>query len=487
MKAKVERCQLSKDFSISKVLTGLWQIADMERDSSPLDLEATAAAMSPYVNAGFTTFDMADHYGSAEEIAGIFQKQHGPGVQLLTKWVPKPGQITRNDVRTNLHRALDRMQVPSVDLLQFHAWDYTDPNWLDSLFWLQELKEEGLIHHLGLTNFDTTHLRIIVNSGIEVVSNQVCFSLLDQRAKNGMTDFCLQRDIKLLVFGTVAGGFLTEQWLNKSEPQLNKLKTWSQMKYLRFIYTAGGWILFQELLHTLNNIAKRLGVSISNIACRYILEEPSVGGIIIGARLGKSEHIKDNLRLFQFTLDQDSRKEIGEALTRLKPIPGDCGDEYRRPPFLTASGDLSHHMESLPLPYQVHIDKEGKSRILNDDPGGDKNGSSLAIRYGDRIAVSKTNAGYGDRVIGGQDPAAQLNFILDKIEGLIKSLGGGLEDIISTSVYFSNILDLDVLTKVYKARFSEIMPASKFAPATMAHDQYLVEMEAEAEVSKLKH
>jgi aryl-alcohol dehydrogenase-like predicted oxidoreductase len=82
----------------------------------------------------------------------------------------------------------------------------------------------------------------------------------------------------------------------------------------------------------------------ANVACRYLLEKPSVGGIIIGARLGESEHIEENRRLFQFALDKRSRADIEGALSKLKPIPGDCGDEYRKPPFLTASGDLSHHV-----------------------------------------------------------------------------------------------------------------------------------------------
>ena len=95
----VERCELAPGFSISRVLTGLWQVADMERDRHELDPDAAASAMAPYVEAGFTTFDMADHYGSAEKIAGNFRRRHGDGkVELLTKWVPKPGPITRQDV-----------------------------------------------------------------------------------------------------------------------------------------------------------------------------------------------------------------------------------------------------------------------------------------------------------------------------------------------------------------------------------------------------
>ena len=70
--ARADRRRLAPDLDVSRVVTGLWQVADMERVGRQLDLDASARAMEPYVQAGFTTFDMADHYGSAEEIAGRF-------------------------------------------------------------------------------------------------------------------------------------------------------------------------------------------------------------------------------------------------------------------------------------------------------------------------------------------------------------------------------------------------------------------------------
>ena len=65
-----ERRELAPGLIISRVVTGLWQVADMERDRGPLDLDRAAEALRAYADAGFDTFDMADHYGSAEEIAG---------------------------------------------------------------------------------------------------------------------------------------------------------------------------------------------------------------------------------------------------------------------------------------------------------------------------------------------------------------------------------------------------------------------------------
>jgi aryl-alcohol dehydrogenase-like predicted oxidoreductase len=471
MKEKVDRCELAPGFSISRVLTGLWQIADMERDGRTLDLDKAADAMIPYVDAGFTTFDMADHYGSAEMIAGRFLKRHDSRVELLTKWVPEPGSVSREDVRTAVQRSLDRMQTDRLNFLQFHTWNYADPNWLDCLYWLQELKQEGLIRHIGVTNVDTIHMRIILHSGIEVVSNQVCFSLLDQRAKQGMTELCLQEGIKLLAFGTVAGGFLTEHWLGKPEPGLDELATWSQMKYKRFIDVAGGWQIFQDLLHRLDQIAQGLGVSLANVVGRYILEEPSVGGIIIGARLGQSEHIQNNLRVFQFSLDEMSRSKIRDVLARLKPIPGDCGDEYRKPPLLTASGDLSHHIESIPVPYRPQISEEGQIVVLD--------GKSRAVRRDKHISVSATDATFGGRVIGGQDPVAQFHFVVDKIEGALNSLGGKLEDIVCTDVSISDETFVGDVARAYEERFRGIQVSNTFAQASPKREGCLVEIQAE--------
>ena len=480
----VERVELAPGFSISRVLTGLWQIADMERDGGELDPEVTSGSMRPYVEAGFTTFDMADHYGSSEVIAGRFRKRTGgePSVELLTKWVPKPGNVTRDDVRAAVQRSLDRMEAERLDLLQFHAWSYSDPGWLDCLFWLQELKDEGLIGHLGLTNVDTAHLRIVLHSGIDVVSNQVCYSLVDQRARARMTDLCVEHGVKLLAFGTVAGGLLTERWLGAPEPDVDSLDTWSQMKYRRFVDVAGGWDAFQGLLGAVRRVADKHGVSMANVACRHILEQPAVGGVIIGARLGESDHIEDNLRIFDFSLDDEDESEIHVALSDLGPVPGDCGDEYRKPPFLTASGDLSHHFDSFPPPYTAEERSAGRSIVLTGTTWEDLAGFSRAVRSGSRISVSGTTATHGERAIGGSDPAAQTHFVIDKIEGALRSLGGSLEDVVRTRIYVPNVDDWEPVARAHGERFRTILPANTLVHAGLVGEEYLVEMEAEAVV-----
>lgn len=466
---------------ICPVITGLWQVADLERDGSVLDPAQAALAMKAYFDAGLTTFDMADHYGSAEDIAGVFHARFGgSNAQLLTKWVPSPGVITKQAVRAAVQKSLRRLQSERIDLLQFHSWNYADPAWLDCLYWLHELKSEGLIAHLGLTNFDTAHLEMVVHSGIEVASNQVCYSLLDQRASGPMTATCLRHGVKLLAFGTLAGGFLSAKWLKQSEPCLDDSLTWSQMKYKRFIDAAGGWARFQELLQVLHEISLASGMSIANVASRYMLEQPGVGGVIVGARLGVSEHIAENKALLTLSLDDASIGRIRKALQAMDRIPGDCGDEYRKPPFLTASGDLSHHVDAAVLPYPCKSGAGGRQTVLTGTVWEDLAGYSRAVRVADRILVSGTTATQGARHVGGMDPASQMHFLIDKIEGAIQSLGGSLQDVVRTRVFVKNIADWEAIARVHGERFRGIQPANTMVGAELIGDEYLVEMEAEA-------
>ena len=477
--------KLSSDLNISRIITGLWQMADIEREED-IDPKAYAEKIIPYVEAGLTTFDMADHYGSSELIVGEYNINNSTSdVQLLTKWVPKPGKVDKQSVSDAVQLALDRMKQTSIDLMQYHAWHYPDPSWLDALFYLTELKQEGLIKNIGVTNFDAAHLRVACASGIPIVSNQISHSLIDQRANSSkIIDVCNEYGIKLLAYGVVMGGFLTNKWLNKNEPKPENLKTWSEMKYKRFIDESGGWDAYQNLLNVVNQIAQNNDVSIANICSRYILENPLVAGIIIGARLGENNHIKNNLNILKTKISKEEINLIRDAQKELNPIPGDCGDEYRKPPYLTASGDLSHHFQEIPKIYDSNILVEGREHVSSNTKWEELASYSRAVKYKDRIVVSGTTATYGDLTIGGDDASAQTYFIIDKIEAAINSLGGSLKDVIRTRIFIKNLSDWELVAKAHGERFKDIMPANTLVQARLIGDDYLVEIEAEAVIIK---
>lgn len=336
--ATVNHQQLTPDLNICRLVNGMWQVSGAH---GRINASAAIQNMFDYYDAGLTTWDLADHYGPAEDFIGEFRRQllqtRGEDalntLQAFTKWVPRPVKMTKELVETNIDRSLQRMDVESLDLLQFHWWEYRDRGYLDALQYLAELQKAGKIKHLALTNFDTEHLKIITEAGIKIVSNQVQFSLIDRRPLQNMTQFCQENDIQLLAYGTLGGGLLSDRYLNQPEPRRWDLKTASLGKYKQMVDAWGGWSLFQELLSILQKIADKYQVSIANVAVRYILEQPAVAGAIVGARLGVSQNIADNLRVFEFELaseDYDKLESVFAQSRNLYQVIGDCGDEYRR-------------------------------------------------------------------------------------------------------------------------------------------------------------
>ncbi|KAG8970377.1 hypothetical protein FRC05_000623 [Tulasnella sp. 425] len=165
---------------------------------------------------------------------------------------------------------------------------------MDALHYLQEIKEAGDITEVGLVNFDSARTDEICTQfpGL-IVSNQV-----------------------------QCGGFLSDKWLDAPQPdEYDGKLTPSQRKIL---------------LRTLQDIGDRHGHrSISNIATRWILDHDFVGCVLVGSRLGLTEHIDDNDRAYGFRLTPEDNAAIEAVLTQshgreLVRILGDCGAEYRR-------------------------------------------------------------------------------------------------------------------------------------------------------------
>ncbi|RWW11316.1 hypothetical protein BHE74_00059559 [Ensete ventricosum] len=209
---------------ICRVLNGMWQTSG---GWGSIDRDDAVEAMLRYADAGLSTFDMADHYGPAEDLYGIFI----------------------NRVR--------RERPPEM---------------------LEEVRG----------------------------------------------------------YGTVMGGLLSEKFLdaNVSIPFAGPpLNTPSLQKYKRMVDAWGGWSLFQVLLQTMKKVASKHGVSLPTVAVRYILNQPSVAGSMVGVRLGLSEHIKDTNAIFSLELDDEDMNSITEVSKQgrdLVKVIGDCGDEYRR-------------------------------------------------------------------------------------------------------------------------------------------------------------
>eukprot|EP00285_Hemiselmis_virescens_P006571 CAMPEP_0173378212 /NCGR_PEP_ID=MMETSP1356-20130122/1407_1 /TAXON_ID=77927 ORGANISM="Hemiselmis virescens, Strain PCC157" /NCGR_SAMPLE_ID=MMETSP1356 /ASSEMBLY_ACC=CAM_ASM_000847 /LENGTH=432 /DNA_ID=CAMNT_0014331199 /DNA_START=11 /DNA_END=1309 /DNA_ORIENTATION=+ len=333
----VELGRISSDLPCAKVLTGMWQLSGAHGYKP--DKAKAIDAMKVAVDAGFTTFDVADIYGESEPITNLFRGKY-PELwdksQFYTKWVPMPGPMPREVVEAAVNKRLKRMGTDKLDLLQFHWWDYgSKDQYLEAMGHMQDMVKEGKIKHLAVTNFDTANLKASRDAGIDLVSNQVQFSLIDQRPLQKMVPYCEKEGVKLLAYGTVCGGFLSDAYVGKAKLTKKDFDTASKGKYYNMIEMWGGWPLFQELLASLKKIGDKHGVSVTNVATRWVLEQPTVAGAIVGARLGlrpTTDHTDSNLKVFSFKLDDEDKASIAAVTSKsndLMAVVGDCGDEYR--------------------------------------------------------------------------------------------------------------------------------------------------------------
>lgn len=317
--------ELTDGYTISPIIKGGWQLSESHSDNKS---DTPVEDMFAFLEKGITTFDCADIYTGVEALIGDFReaycREHDEPapVQVHTKYVPDRGklaQVTRDDVERVVDRSRRRLGVETLDLVQFHWWDYGIDRYVEVAQMLADLRNDGKIRHVGVTNFDTPHLQDLLDAGVPVVSNQVQYSLLDHRPKRSMVELCTDHDIHLLCYGTLAGGFLTGRYLGRERSQ-SELENRSLTKYELVIRDAGGWEPFQQLLRGLATVADKHGVSVANVASRYVLEQPGVTSIIVGAR--DTTHLESTLRTLSFELEKTDLQTIAEARSGLQELPG---------------------------------------------------------------------------------------------------------------------------------------------------------------------
>jgi aryl-alcohol dehydrogenase-like predicted oxidoreductase len=327
----MEMRDLAPGYAISRVIRGGWQLAG---GHGPVERDAAIAGFARWYQSGIVALDCADIYTGVEDLIGEFRavtlaRQGQDALARLkvhTKFVPDLAVLPRIDkayVRSIIDRSLRRLRTERLDLVQFHWWDYAIPGCVETALWLDELRREGKIDLLGGTNFDCAHLEAMVAAGVPIKTMQVQYSVLDRRPAASMAALCARLGVSLLCYGSVAGGFLSEKWLGRPEPQMGALENRSLVKYKLIIDDFGGWDAYQAVLSALHVIARRHGVGLSTVASRYVLEQRAVAAVIVGART--PDHLEQNLAIGRIRLNIADLAEIDAALGGRR---GPLGDVY---------------------------------------------------------------------------------------------------------------------------------------------------------------
>jgi aryl-alcohol dehydrogenase-like predicted oxidoreductase len=325
----LERVTIAPGYSVSRLIKGGWHLAG---GHGSIDRAKAIEDMAAFVESGITTFDCADIYTGVEELIGAFRHAYpdlAKRVQVHTKFVPdfdKLHDLQPAQIEAIIDRSRARLSVDALDLVQFHWWDTSVPKYVQAALELKRLQDAGKIRHIGLTNFNTACTREILEAGVPIVSTQIQYSVLDDRPSRELASYCLQNGVALLCYGSLAGGFLSHDWLGKPEP-MGPFENRSHTKYKLIIEDFGGWDLFQELLETLERIARANDVGIGQVASSWTLHQPGVAAVIVGAT--STRHLTQNLRIPKIKLSSNDLEAIRRVTDRRSGPKSDVYDLER--------------------------------------------------------------------------------------------------------------------------------------------------------------
>ncbi len=289
------------------IIRGCWQLA-AGHSQQQLSIQPIIDA----IQSGFTTYDCADIYLGVEELLGkvseIFPEKN---LRIHTKFVPDMKylhDIDRNYIENIILRSMTRLQVECIDLVQFHWWNWKIKNYLQTMETLTQLKIEGKIANIGLTNVNKKYLEEFLEH-FDIASLQAQVSLFDRRVERGVGEVCRKKNIKIFAYGSLLGGFVSEEWLCKEEPLLEHLANRSLVKYKLLIDSACGWTEFQRRLSILNSFAQKYACKIANIAIAALLQQGRADAVIVG--LSPQNFVVQNQSLMKLpTLEPRDLQEL---------------------------------------------------------------------------------------------------------------------------------------------------------------------------------
>ena len=335
-----KKAQFKNGYTFNRVINGCWQLSAEHCLQGKLDIKDAIYAFHQLKDQGFTTFDCADIYTGVEEIIGEFVNElkasgnyNHEDIQVHTKFVPDKKILPVIDkayCERIVDRSLMRMHRDALDLVQFHWWDFNISGMMETAMNLVDLQKKGKIRNIGMCNMDTERLKMFVDAGIEVCSNQAQYSFFDRRPEKTLLDYSAQHGIYTFAYGTLAGGFLDERYMGK---KYEAPETRSQVKYMQVIEDTLEWDGLQKLLVVLKAVADKHNVRIANVATQYILRQKSVGAVMVGTR--NSKHVSSNFDTLNFDLDDEDMSLINNFMKDYPILEGECYELERTSPRYT--------------------------------------------------------------------------------------------------------------------------------------------------------
>jgi aryl-alcohol dehydrogenase-like predicted oxidoreductase len=315
---------------ISEIAYGNWIT-----HGSQVEEDAASACVAAALDAGITTFDTADVYAGTKAEAVLGRALHGQrreSLEICTKvyWPTGPGVndrgLSRKHIMESAEASLRRLQTDYLDLYQAHRYDSETPL-EETLRAFDDLVRQGKVLYIGVSEWRAEQIAAAVQIAAEmgfdkIISNQPQYNMIWRVIEADVIPLCEKEGIGQIVWSPIAQGVLTGKYLPGAAPPTGSRAT--DEAGSRFIRN----YLTDEILTTvqqLRPIAEEAGLTLSQLAIAWTLQNPNVSAAIIGAT--RPEQVTENAKAAGVRLDPAAMRRIDDIL----------GDQVVRDPAETAS------------------------------------------------------------------------------------------------------------------------------------------------------
>ena len=299
---------------ITRVGFGAWAIGGGGWDWGwgAQDDDDSVAAIHRALELGVNWIDTAAQYGfgHSEEVVARALEGVEPRPLVFTKGGQPEGPnrstvqtLKRDSLRREVEGSLQRLGVAALDLYQIH-WPIPDEEIEEGWSTFAELKEEGLVRHIGVSNFSVAQLeRAEAIAPVETL--QPPYSLLDRDVEDDVLPWCREHGLGVIVYSPMASGMLTGKMTRERIERLpdddwrSKSDTFREPQLSRNL----------ELVERLKRVGERHGVAPGAVAVAWTLHNPAVHGAITGFR--RPDQVDPIVAAADLELDERDVAELG--------------------------------------------------------------------------------------------------------------------------------------------------------------------------------
>lgn len=285
---------------------------------------------------GVTLFDTAQAYGwgAGEEIMGRALKGKHHDCIIVTKggmrWNPDNPSLeferdsSKQFLNKMLEGSLKRLQTDYIDLFLIH-WPDTSRPFSEPMEVFGKWKEEGKIHHGGISNFSVAQMEESRKT-FPIICNQVGYNLFDRRPEEEMFPFCREHGLGIMAYGSLSYGLLTGTMTADTKFEEDDWRRNSQAFGLP-IFKGEHFVRNLEIVERLKKIAASQGKSIAQLAVAWVLSNPTVTVALTGVR--KLSEIEENVVAADWKLTGEVKAEVGAAFEEYTRKASEGGDEEK--------------------------------------------------------------------------------------------------------------------------------------------------------------